>query len=405
MNMRVADPKPGEFTAVPAPQAERTNPPPVPQTAPPPVPQAPASVAPVASAAPAQVAPTEVPKKKRRVGRLALMVSVPLVLAAGGAYFWLNGGRYEETDNAYIQQAKVAISSDISGRITAVSVVDNQSVKAGDVIFAIDREPYQIALDQANAALQTARVNVEQLKVSYTTAEANLTAAQSALDIQQATFDRQAALAKQGIASASTLDQPKLTLQQAQTAVVTAQQQVASATAALGGNPNAPTDEHPGVKAAMAQVDLAERNLAKTQVMAPADGVISQVSSLNVGQFVSTGTTIASLVETGGTWVEANYKETQLTELRTGMPAEVKVDAFPGTPLEGTVTSIGAATGSEFSLIPAQNATGNWVKVVQRIPIRVDFDQQTRDLLLRTGMSATVSIDTGHSTLDKLQGR
>jgi len=402
MNARVAEPKPGEFTAVALPLAERANPPPVPQIAPPPVPRAAAQ--PPTSAAPVAVASTERPRGKRRIGRLALMVSVPLVLAGAGGYFYLLGGRFEETDNAYVQQAKLAISSDIAGRIIGVNVTDNQPVKAGDVIFSIDPEPYRIALDQANAALATARVNVEQLKVSHATANANLTAAQSALEIQQTTFDRQAALVKQGIASASTLDQPKLTLQQAHTAVVTAQQQVAGAAAALGGDPNLATDDHPAVRAAFAQVELAERNLGKTQVTAPADGVISQVSSLNVGQFVATGTTIASLVETGGTWVQANFKETQLTELKTGMPAEIKVDAYPEAALEGKVSSIGAGTGSEFSLIPAQNATGNWVKVVQRIPIRIEFDQPTRELLLRTGMSATVSIDTGHSTLDKLQG-
>lgn len=410
MNVRVSEPKPGEATLVSMPIAERSEPqpPPLPQSpAQPAAPQAPVQPLRVvpATAAPASPVPAQPAPKKRRTGRLVLMLAVPVLLAGGGAYFWLNGGRYEETDNAYVQQAKVALSADIAGRITGVNVVENQPVKAGDVIFTIDPEPYQIALEQANAALGTARVNVEQLKVSLVTAQANLQSVQSTLAIQQATFDRQSALVKQGVASSSTLDQPKLTLQQAQNAVTAAQQQVASATAALGGKPDVATDEHPTVKAAFAQVELAKRNLAKTTVVAPANGVVSQVSSLNVGQFVSTGTTIASLVETASTWVQANYKETQLTELKAGMPAQVKVDAFPGVPLKGKVSSIGAATGSEFSLIPAQNATGNWVKVVQRIPIRIDFDQASQDLLLRTGMSASVSIDTGHTTLEKLQGK
>lgn len=360
------------------------------------------------TAKPVDVAPAPVeataPARKRRPGRLILMVSVPLLLAAAGGYFYLNGGRFEETDNAYVQQAKVALSADVAGRITAVNVSENQMVHAGDVLFTIDPQSYAIALDQANAALGSARVNVEQLKVGYGTAQRALEAARSTLTIQQATFDRQSALVDGGNASHATLDQPKLTLQQAQNAVVTAEQQMAAAAAALGGNPDIATDDHPAVKAALAQVALAERNLSKTEVAAPADGVVSQVASLNVGQFLAAGTTVASLVETGGSWVEANFKETQLGAIQIGMPVEVTVDAMPGSPIAGKVTSIGAATGSEFSLIPAQNATGNWVKVVQRIPVRVDFDTST-DAPLRTGMSALVSVDTGHSTLDKLQGR
>ena len=158
------------------------------------------------------------------------------------------------------------------------------------------------------------------------------------------------------------------------------------------------------VAAQLAQVEAAERNLAKTTVVAPADGVLSQVSSLNVGQFIATGSAIASLVETGKTWVEANFKETQLSDMQAGQPVEVSVDAYGGK-IEGTVASIGAATGAEFSLIPAQNATGNWVKVVQRVPVRIELTSGEDIGRLRTGMSATVAVDTGHSTLDKLLGK
>lgn len=344
------------------------------------------------------------PRKKRRGGRIALMATIPLLLAGAGGYFYLTGGRFEETDNAYVQQAKVAVSADVGGRIVAVNVGENEEVRAGDVLFTIDPEPYRLALDQANAALGSARVNVEQLKVSYRTAQAAREAASSTLAIQQANFDRQNDLVKKGIASESSLDQPKLALQQAQNAVTTAEQQVASAAAALGGSPDLPTDDHPTVQAARSQAELAKRNLSKTEVVAAADGVISQIGSLNVGQFIATGTTIASLVETSGSWVEANFKETQLGAIRIGMPAEVKVDAMTGEPLEGRVSSIGAATGSEFSLIPAQNATGNWVKVVQRIPVRIEFEP-TGDMPLRSGMSAVVSVDTGKTTLDKLQNK
>ncbi|HEX4297122.1 MAG TPA: HlyD family secretion protein [Devosia sp.] len=385
----MTEPKPGDATVVNIPRAEKAAPKaeaPVPQ---PPQPQA---------AAPELPAP-----KKKGSLRLILMIAVPLVLVIAGAYFWLSGGRYEDTDNAYVQQAIVSLSPDISGRVTAVSVTENQVVKAGDVMFTIDPQPYQIALDQANAALASARVNVAQLKVAYGTANTQLASAQQTLTIQQAAYDRQAALVQQGVNSSATLDQPKLSLQQAQSAVSQAQQQVAGAVAALAGNPDIATDDHPAVKAALAAVEQAQRNLQKTTVVAPADGVISQVSSLNVGQFVAQGTTIASLVETDGTWVEANFKETQLTDITTGMPAVITVDAYPGVKFDAKVTSIGAATGAEFSLIPAQNATGNWVKVVQRIPVRVDITD-TKGVALRTGMSANATVDTGHSTLDKMTG-
>jgi membrane fusion protein (multidrug efflux system) len=345
----------------------------------------------------------EPPRKKRNSRRLLLMVSVPVVLLVAGGWLWVSGGRYVDTDNAYVQQAKVSISPDIAGRIATVSVGENQMVKSGDVLFTIDPASYQIALDQANAALASARVNVQQLKVAFVTAQTQLKSAQATLDLRQAAYDRQAALVTKGVNSNSTLDDVKLALQQAQAAVDAANQQVAGATAALGGDPNIDIDKHPAVLASQAQVEQAQRNLSKTTVTAPAAGIVSNVASLNVGQFVAAGTTIASLVETDGTWIEANFKETQLTDIRAGQPAEVSIDAYPGK-IAATVESLGAATGSEFSLIPAQNATGNWVKVVQRIPVRIKLADSAEDTLLKTGMSATVTVDTGKSTLDKLMG-
>jgi membrane fusion protein (multidrug efflux system) len=334
------------------------------------------------------------------------MVAVPLALAIAGGWFWLTGGRYVDTDNAYVEQAKLSISPDVAGRIVAVAVADNQQVKAGDKLFTLDPVPYQIALDQANAALAAARLNIQQQQVGYQTAQSKLDAAQSALEIEQRNFDRTQSLAKQGLSAQTALDDATSALQAAQTAVSVAQQAVASAAAALGGDPAGPVEEQPAVRTALAARETAQRNLSKTTVLAPADGVVSQVSSLNVGQFVAIGTTIASLVETGETWVEANFKETQLTDIVAGQPVEVSVDAYPGR-IEGKVASIGAATGSEFSLIPAQNATGNWVKVVQRIPVRIEIDQSDAAQMarLRTGMSANVTVDTGRTTLDKMLGR
>lgn len=340
-----------------------------------------------------KAAETPVAAKKRSPLRLVVMLAVPAVLLAGGAYFWLTGGRYVETDNAYVQQSKISISSDVAGRIATVAVRDNQLVAAGDVLFTLDPQSYEIALSQADAALATARVNVEQLRVGYAIANAKLEAARATLEIRQKEWDRAANLQKQGISAESSLDDSRLALQQAQSNVALEEQDVASATAALAGNPEIPTDEHPAVRAALAAREVAQRNLDKTTVVAPVPGIVSQVGSLNVGQFINTGSTIATLVETGDIWVEANFKETQLVGLRAGMPAEVTVDAFPGVKFEGQVSSIGAATGAEFALIPAQNATGNWVKVTQRIPVTVSV--AGADLpLLRAGMSAVVNVDT-----------
>jgi len=326
-----------------------------------------------------------------------------VILIAGGVYFWLSGGRYEDTDNAYVTQPIVSISPDISGRVTEIDVKENQYVKANDTLFKIDPAPYQIALDQANAALASARLNVEQLKVNYSTAQAKLATDQQTLVIQQRTQDRNTDLLAKGVASATTVDQGALAVQTAQQNVDLDKLSVTGALAALDGNANLSTDDHPAVKAALAAVEGAKLNLSKTTVFAPAAGVISQIPSFNVGQFVPAGTAIVSLVETGNTWVEANFKETQLAELKIGQPATVAVDTY-GTKLTGKVESVQAATGAMFSLIPPQNATGNWVKVVQRVPVVISIEANP-DQPLRSGMSATATVDTGRSTWDKLMGR
>jgi membrane fusion protein, multidrug efflux system len=357
---------------------------------------------PAVAAAPAPAAPVEAPKKKSRVRRNVLMFGLPLVLAVGGGYFYLNGGRYVDTDNAYVQQVKVSLSADVAGRVTEVDVAENQQVTAGAVLFKIDPEPYRIALAQADAALASARVNVEQLRVAYSTAQAKLTSAQQTLELRQSEYDRQKALVDQGTSAKASLDDVNLSLQTANSSVLLAEQELAGSVAALAGDPQIAVDAHPAVLTALAARDVAARNLEKTTVLAPADGVVSQMASLNVGQFVATGTTIASIIRSDNTWIEANFKETQLDGLKSGLPVEVSVDAYPGVSLHGTVDSIGAATGSQFALIPAQNATGNWVKVTQRITVRVKLDDRENEALLRAGMSAVVAVDTGATVLDKL---
>ncbi|MBN9066235.1 MAG: HlyD family secretion protein [Rhizobiales bacterium] len=339
-------------------------------------------------------------RRKRRMLRLVLMICVPLLLAIGGAYFWLTGGRYIETDNAYVKQTMAAVSSDVAGKIIEVDVRENQKVKAGDVLFKIDPEPFRIAVDQANAALANARLQVKQLHAAYATAEAKLKADQATAEIRHRELTRSIELNGKGFAAASALDESRLAAQQADAQVELSQKGVDAAAAALDGNPSAPIDAHPTVQAAMAAKEQAMLDLARTTVKAPKDGIASQVAKVNVGQYVSEGTEMLSLVETSDTWIEANFKETQLTDMHPGQPVVVTVDTYPGLKLDGKVESIGAGTGSEFSLIPAQNATGNWVKIVQRIPVRVRVDQKGADIL-RAGMSSDVTVDTGKTRLER----
>ncbi|MFK0692710.1 HlyD family secretion protein [Mesorhizobium sp. IMUNJ 23033] len=352
------------------------------------------ATAPVAVAPPVQPAPVA-PQKKRRLGRPLLMIALPAALIAGGSYVWVTGGRYQETENANLEQAKVSIASDTAGRIVTVDIADNQLVKQGDVLFAIDPEPYRIALAQADAAVAGARLNVEQLRAAYSQSMAQEKSDTSEVDFAQSQYDRAADLAQKGINAKSSLDQAKNDLDKAKQQLAVAEQGIISAKAALGGNPDIETDKHPTVMAALAARDKAAYDLAQTTVRAPADGVISQASSFKVGQYVGSGTPLFSLVETGDTWIDANFKETQLTNMKPGQKAEIVVDTYPGKTFEATVKAIGAGTGAEFSLLPAQNATGNWVKVTQRIPVRLELTDPDAKMALRTGMSVTATVDTG----------
>ena len=357
-----------------------------------------AESAPLPVAAPPMAMPQPAkPVRRRRPLRLILMVSLPLLLAVGGGYFWVTGGRYQDTENANVRQSKVSIASDTAGRIVEANLTENKPVKTGDVLFRIDPEPYRIALAQADAALAAARLGVEQLRAAYSQAVAQERMATDEVNYLKTQLDRQTELSTKGINTKSALDQATHDLAKAKDEQMAAMQGIASARAAIGGDPDIVTDKHPSVLAALATRDNAAWNLAQTTVRAPADGLISQSTAFKVGQYVTAGTPLFSLVENGDTWVEANFKETQLTRMKVGQEAEVVLDTYPNHPFKAVVDSIGAGTGSEFSLLPAQNATGNWVKVTQRIPVRLKVENAGASLALRTGMSASVSIDTGAS--------
>ncbi|MBN8996312.1 MAG: HlyD family secretion protein [Rhizobiales bacterium] len=341
--------------------------------------------------APAPAAP---PSNRRR--RFIIMASVPILLAIVGGYFWLTGGRYASTDNAYVSQDRVTLTADVPGRIVEVAVKTNQPVKKGDLLLRIDPAPYHIALAQADAALASARLSVDQLRATYQQALAEQAQAESDVSYNQKAFDRQQDLLKKGVASQATYDQAENALRSAQQSLTQAKEKAMSAVAGLGGDPNIETDKHPTVLAAQAKRDQAALDLANTEVHAPADGIVSQTSRLQVGAYVASAqampTDLLSLVKTDDTWIEANFKETDLTNMAVGQKATVSVDAYPKCTFTGEVASIGAGTGSTFSLLPAQNATGNWVKVVQRVPVRIRLDSADCAPLVM-GMSASVDVD------------
>lgn len=340
-------------------------------------------------------------KPRRRGGRRLLMISLPLLLALAGGAAWLLGGRYVSTDNAYVHQPMITVSPDIGGRIVEVLVGENQVVTAGTPLFRLDPTDYRIALDTAEAQLGSARLAVVKEHAAYETAAAQLHAAEMIEDVKHRELARQQALTDRGIGSLAALDEATVAARTAANEVDVAQSRLAAAAAALGGDPEVDPDTLPSVRTAIAAYAAAARNLDQTEIAAATGGTISQIESLNVGQYVSAGSGIATLVESSDTWIEANFKETQLDRLRTGQSVRVAVDAYPGLELNGEVESFGSATGSQFSLIPAQNATGNWVKVVQRVPVRIRLEPSGRPL--RDGMSVKVSVDTGENRLDSLR--
>ena len=350
------------------------------------------------SAFPTKEAPDPAPVERSR-RRFYLMLTVPLSLALVGGYFWMAGGRYVSTDNAYVHQDKVTIVPEVAGRITEIGGIENQHVEKGHLLFRLDDTQYRVAVQQAEAEVASARLDVERLKAAYAKSVADGTVAEESLRFAQDTFDRQQALQKRGVVAQSGLDEARMNLQTAKANVSGAEQAVVGAKAALAGDPDIAIDQHPQVLQALAKLAKARLDLDHTTIVAPADGVISQTDRLQIGEYVDTDAPVLTLVETDNSWIEANFKETELTYVSAGQPVSIDVDTYPGREFEGRVESVGAGTGAEFALLPAQNATGNWVKVVQRIPVRIDLDASPDMPEFRAGMSAHVSVDTGRLTL------
>ena len=348
-------------------------------------------------AAPSQREAAKPARKKPKINKFALMLALPIVLALVGTYVYFTGGRYEETENANLLLAKISIASEIPGRVTVSNVANDKHVSKGDILFQVDPEPYRIALVQADAAVASARLAVTQLRAAYEQTLAAGKAAESDVSYTQDSLKRYETLAKKGVATAANLDDARHAAQKAEDALSSARQAIANAKAALGPALDGQIDDHPSVQAALAKRDQAAYNLKVATVYAPADGILYEASNFRAGEYVSPGASLFTLVETEAPWIQANFKETQLTHIQKGQSAEVTFDVMPDRHFKATVESIGAGTGAEFSLLPAQNATGNWVKVTQRVPVKLTLDNKDANLLLRSGLSASVTVDTKYS--------
>ncbi|MFA6022044.1 MAG: HlyD family secretion protein [Rhodospirillales bacterium] len=333
---------------------------------------------------------------RRRWLRAILLILGPAVVLAGAAYVYVTGQRVVSTDNAYLKSDKVALSAQISGPIVDVAVAENQAVTKGDVLFRLDAKPFQVALEQAKAKLAGVRQNIVVLKTDYRQKQEELRLADENLAYAEVVFRRQSELTRQKVASEAKFDEAKHAVDVARQQISVLRQQEAATLAQLGGNPNIAVEDHPDFRAAQAALDQAALDLEHATVTAPFAGIASKKPE--VGQYVQAGTPVMSIVAAKGTWIEANFKETDLTHVKLGQPVAITVDTYPDRRWQGTVESISQATGAEFSVLPAQNATGNWVKVVQRIPVRIAIKSSGEgDDILRAGMSAVVDIDTGYS--------
>jgi membrane fusion protein, multidrug efflux system len=332
--------------------------------------------------------------RRRRIRRL-LFALLPLALIVG-TYFYATGGTTMTTENAYVRADTVSVSTDVSGIVADVPVHDNQQVKAGDVLFRLDDTPFRLALARADAQIAVTRSEIEGLKALYRDMQAQIDQAQTDVAFYDREVARQQDLIQHHFTSQVTLDQAQRNAVQAKQKVASLKERLSGIVASLSGSVDVPVEQQPRFLNAVAQRDEAARQLAHTVVRAPVAGIVTNVPSLQPGQFLAAATPAFSLVSTDHVWIEANPKETELTYVRVGQKVTVDVDTYPDEEWHGTVESISPASSSSFSLLPAQNTSGNWVKVVQRIPLRVRIDTGPNQPPLRAGMSAVIHVATGH---------
>ena len=326
------------------------------------------------------------PKSRRRWLRPAAMLIVPVLLLLAGTYYWFSGVDSVSTDNAAIKQDIVGVSAQVAGAVVEVAVDDGDHVKRGDLLFRIDAAPFRVAVEQAEAQLAAARLQTNQLRTQAAGTGADIVGAQANLAIKRNTLSRQQTLLKRGFTTRTDYEDALNEVRTAETELADARARSANAAAAIAPG------EQPSVAQAQAAVDKARLDLSRTEVRAPMDGIIANADRLQVGQAVAPGIGLLSLVHGEGAWIQANFKEKDLARMAPGQTVQIEVDAYPDLEFTGHVESIGAGTGSQFAVIPAQNANGNWVKVTQRVPVRVAFDGRPARPMI-AGLSATVTVE------------
>ena len=330
----------------------------------------------------------------RRVLWRAIMWSLPLAAIAVAVFVWLSAGRFVGTDNAYVKGDRVYIATEISGPIVEVAVTENQRVSRGQLLFRLDDQPYRTALAKIEAEIEIQRAEIRGLRAQWRTKREDIKAAQSQQVYAQADYDRQKDLAERKFAPAAKMEESRMGLEVARQRIASLEEDLQRIEAALAGDPKIKVDDHPKVKQMLAARDEALHNLRRTTILAPIDGIVSKV--LVPGSYAVMGVPSIAVIADRDLWIEANLKETELTRVRVGQPVTINVDTYPDMQCTGKVTSLAQSTGAEFAVLPPQNATGNWVKVVQRIPVRTSVICKEGGPPLRVGMSVTVEIDTGH---------
>jgi membrane fusion protein (multidrug efflux system) len=330
---------------------------------------------------------------------MILLIALPAFLVVAGGIFYLMGGRYISTDNAYVGAQKVLITPEISGTVVDVRLHEGQHVKQGDELFALDAHPYQNVVAQAQAKLADARISYDNLKTNLTSLNQLVDLAEKSVALKQKDVERKSKLVQTQAGSQADVDKSASDMVAAQLQLRYARQQRDNTLNQLKGDPNLVLEQFPAYQEAEAALSHAQRDLRNTVLRAPISGTATQVDNIQLGRFVSAGSPVFSVIDDSAPWVDANPKETDITYLRIGQKATIDVDSFPDRTFHGTVQSVSPGTGAQFSILPPQNASGNWVKVVQRVPVRVVFDKDQDLSLLRAGMSATVEIDTHHSRL------
>ncbi|WP_424631658.1 HlyD family secretion protein [Bradyrhizobium sp. SYSU BS000235] len=322
------------------------------------------------------------------------MLALPIALAVFGGAYYLAEEPYVSTDNAFVRAAKVSINARVAGQAVAIAVRDNQRVRQGQVLFRIDPEPYQMAVDQAEARLVSTRLQIDALKATLRQQRAELQSARDSAAFSEREFDRKKALVASDFTPKAAFDRADTDLKVARQRIVSIEQQIASTVVALAGDPDIEIDRHPTVRAAKSQLDRARLDLSYSVVRAPDDGIVTKVDNLQVGDFVNPGAAVFTLLSSREIWIEANFRETGLTHMRPGQDATIDVDVYPGRTFKAHVVSMSPGTGSDFAVLPPENATGNWVKVVQRLPVRLELDEADPNRPLFSGISVTARVDT-----------